>query len=71
MSVIQQMRSGRDNDPRFGSRMRGEGLFADLIANRFDIACRRLGLNRERTAMDTARFKPPRTAEQRAQLDLF
>jgi len=71
MSVIQQMRSGRDNDPRFGSRMRGEGLFADLIANRFDIACRRLGLNRERTAMDTSRFKPPRTDQQRAQLDLF
>jgi DNA repair photolyase len=71
MSVIQQMRGGRDNDPQFGSRMRGQGLFADLIARRFDIACRRLGLNRERTAMDTSRFKPPSTEAQRAQLTLF
>jgi hypothetical protein len=65
------MRGGRDNDPQFGSRMRGEGIFADLIARRFDIACRRLGLNRERTFMDTSRFKPPRTEAQRAQLTLF
>jgi DNA repair photolyase len=71
MSVIQQMRGGRDNDPQFGSRMRGEGLFADLISRRFDIACQRLGLNRERTPMDTSRFKPPRTEAERAQLTLF
>jgi len=71
MSVIQQMRGGRDNDPQFGSRMRGQGLFADLISRRFDIACQRLGLNRERAPMDTSRFKPPRTEAQRAQLTLF
>jgi DNA repair photolyase len=71
MSVIQQMRGGRDNDPQFGSRMRGEGLFAELIARRFDIACQRLGLNRERMPMDTSRFRPPRTEVQRAQLTLF
>jgi DNA repair photolyase len=71
MSVIQQMRGGRDNDPQFGSRMRGQGLFADLISRRFDIACRRLGLNRERAPMDTSRFKPPRSEAQRAQLTLF
>jgi DNA repair photolyase len=71
MSVIQQMRGGRDNDPQFGSRMRGQGLFADLISRRFDIACQRLGLNRERAPMDTSRFRPPRTESQRAQLALF
>jgi DNA repair photolyase len=71
MSVIQQMRGGRDNDPQFGSRMRGEGIFADLISRRFDIACQRLGLNRERAPMDTSRFRPPRTEGQRAQLALF
>ena len=37
MSMIQQMRGGRDNDPQFGSRMRGQGLFADLISRRFDV----------------------------------
>ncbi len=71
MSVIQQMRGGRDNDPQFGSRMRGEGIFADLISRRFDIACQRLGLNRERAPMDNSRFRPPRTEAQRAQLALF
>jgi len=43
MSLVQQMRGGRDNDPRFGVRMRGEGVFADLIARRFAVATRRLG----------------------------
>jgi DNA repair photolyase len=71
MSMIQQMRGGRDNDPQFGSRMRGQGLFADLISRRFDVACQRLGLNRERAPMDTSRFTPPRTEAQRAQLTLF
>src|SRR6202165_5237413 len=71
MSVIQQMRGGRDNDPQFGSPTRREGLFADLISRRFDIACRRLGLNRERAPMDASHFKPPRTEAQRAQLALF
>jgi DNA repair photolyase len=71
MSVIQQMRGGRDNDPQFGSRMRGEGIFADLISRRFDIACQRLGLNRDRVPMDTSRFRPPRSESQRAQLALF
>jgi DNA repair photolyase len=71
MSVIQQMRGGRDNDPQFGSRMRGEGIFADLISRRFDIACQRLGLNRERAPMDISLFRPPRTEAQRAQLALF
>ena len=71
MSMIQQMRGGRDNDPQFGSRMRGQGLFADLISRRFDVACQRLGLNRERVPMDTSRFTPPRTDVQRAQLTLF
>jgi hypothetical protein len=71
MSMIQQMRGGRDNDPQFGSRMRGQGLFADLISRRFDVACQRLGLNRERAPMDTSRFQPPRSEAQRAQLTLF
>ena len=71
MSMIQQMRGGRDNDPQFGSRMRGQGLFADLISRRFDVACQRLGLNRERAPMDTSRFRPPCTEAQRAQLTLF
>ena len=39
------MRSGRENDSSFGTRMSGVGNFAGLIEKRFDIACRRFNLN--------------------------
>jgi DNA repair photolyase len=68
MSLVQQIRGGRDNDPNFGSRMRGTGLFAELIARRFELACKRLNLNPERTPLDTTRFRPRRAS---AQLSLF
>jgi DNA repair photolyase len=72
MSLVAQVRGGRANDPEFGSRMRGEGLFADLIARRFAIACKRLGLNEDRTLhLDTTRFRPPRPVLPNPQLALF
>ena len=43
MSLVQQMRGGKDYDSTFGSRMRGQGPFADLIAMRFAKTCKRLG----------------------------
>ncbi len=45
---IRSMRSGRLNDPDFGTRMRGEGIFAEHIARLFDISCRRAGIERGR-----------------------
>lgn len=59
MSVLRQMRGGRDYDSRFGHRMRGEGVFADLYARRFRLAAARLGLDRARTALRCDRFVPP------------
>lgn len=60
MSVIRDMRGGRDNDPRFGTRMRGTGPFAELLRNRFRIACRRLNLNASsRGPLSVAHFRPP------------
>jgi DNA repair photolyase len=60
MSLIQQARGGRDNDPRFGARMRGEGPWAAMLRARFLLACRRLGLNSARAAeLDTRAFRPP------------
>src|SRR5712691_2038833 len=69
ISIVRQMRGGRDNDPRFGSRMTGTGLFAELIEKRFDIACRRFGLNghgagRKPPSLDCSRFRPPSAAGQ-------
>jgi DNA repair photolyase len=64
MSIIHQLRGGRDNDPRFGTRMTGTGMYAELIAKRFDIACRKYHLNdhgagRRRAELDCSLFKPP------------
>ncbi len=69
ISIVRQMRGGRDNDPRFGERMRGTGNFAELIAKRFAIACKRLGLNghgggRRPPELDCTRFVPPSPAGQ-------
>ncbi len=69
ISIVRQMRGGRDNDPRFGSRMTGTGLFAELIEKRFEIACRRFGLNghgagRKPPSLDCSRFRPPSAAGQ-------
>lgn len=59
MSVIRQMRDGKDNDPRFGQRQQGTGVFAHLLAQRFTIACRRLGLDQGLRPLDDKRFHPP------------
>jgi DNA repair photolyase len=60
MSLIRDMRGGRDNDPRFGTRMRGTGPFAELLRNRFQLACRRHGLNASRRGeLNTTLFRAP------------
>jgi DNA repair photolyase len=56
---LRDLRGGRDNDPRFGWRMKGQGVFADLIRSRFEARLRRLGIGRERPALATDRFVPP------------
>ncbi len=61
LGLVRQMRGGRDNDPRFGTRMRGEGPFAELIRQRFAVATRKFGFARTRSlALDVAQFRPPR-----------
>ncbi|MDH1524162.1 MULTISPECIES: PA0069 family radical SAM protein [Achromobacter] len=56
---IEDLRNGRRNDPNFGSRMRGTGIWADLLRQRFAVATRKLGLNRTRLSLDCSRFAPP------------
>jgi len=66
MSLVRQMRGGRDYDAQWGARMRGEGPVADLIRHRFKLACRKLGLNAERHQLDLTRFRvPPKAGDQR------
>ncbi|WP_462380219.1 PA0069 family radical SAM protein [Pseudomonas sp. Marseille-QA0892] len=60
MSLIRQSRGGKNYDSQFGTRMRGQGQFADLLAQRFKLAKRRLGLDgREWSGLDCSRFAPP------------
>lgn len=60
MSIIQQSRGGRDYDASFGSRMVGRGVFADIIAKRFDFAYRKFGYSaRGDVALDTSSFVSP------------
>jgi DNA repair photolyase len=67
---MREMRGGRDSDPRFGSRMRGSGPWAELLKARFETACRRAGLPRqEGRPLDTRSFRPPRPKS--GQLDLW
>ena len=65
MSLVQQSRGGRDNDPRFGMRMRGLGPWAEMLRARFELSCRRLGLNAQRSPeLATDKFRPPRDSGQ-------
>jgi DNA repair photolyase len=59
MHMIQSLRSGRDNDPDFFGRMRGTGPWADMIRTRFQIGCRKYGLNGQRVSLRSDLFKPP------------
>ncbi|MCR4282208.1 MAG: PA0069 family radical SAM protein [Bauldia sp.] len=69
MSVIRSMRGGKDYDPTWGERMRGNGPYAWQIGRRFEMAARRLGLNRGKLRLRTDLFVPPRPETD--QLDLF
>jgi DNA repair photolyase len=68
MSLVNQMRGGKDYDSAFGTRMRGEGPFAQLLAQRFAKAHKRLGFGRL-PPLDMSQFVAPRKPS--PQGDLF
>jgi DNA repair photolyase len=71
MARVREMRGGKDYDPRFGSRMRGEGVWAQLLSQRFHKAAARCGLNRQRVELDLTQFRRPLPARADGQQDLF
>lgn len=83
MNRLRDMRGGKDYDARFGARMRGEGVWADLIRQRFEKAVARHGIGPRSgrfKALDASRFRRPlavpahatgRTENLSGQLDLF
>lgn len=74
MSLVKQSRGGKVYQSGFGKRMRGEGLFADMLVTRFKLACQRLGMNDERLHLNTALFEVPEawlTRKNDKQMGLF
>ncbi len=71
MSIVRQMRGGKDYDSSFGTRMRGTGPLAELLRSRFQIACRRLSLGTGRQQPpNTSLFRPPQARRSSPQLTL-
>jgi DNA repair photolyase len=69
MSLVRSMRGGKDYDSKWATRMTGTGPYARLIAQRFAIATRRLGLNQKHVPLDASKFRrPPQTGDQLALL---
>ena len=59
LNRIREMRGGRLNDPNFGSRMRGQGIFAEQMEKMFEVACRRVGFPRRKVELSAAAFRVP------------
>ncbi|MCE9521813.1 MAG: PA0069 family radical SAM protein [Alphaproteobacteria bacterium] len=68
MSLVRSMRGGKDYDAEWGKRMKGDGVYAELIAKRFKLACERLGLNKSWLPQRVDLFKPPPKAGDQMQL---
>jgi DNA repair photolyase len=68
MARIRDMRGGKDNDARFGSRFTGEGIWAELLQARLRRAVTKLGLRNERRPVQLALFTPPRKPSAQASL---
>ena len=70
LALVRETRHGKHYSSEWGERMRGDGAYADLIAQRFRLALKRLGLNpRDMTGLDSTQFRPPPKPGQ--QLSLF
>ncbi|WP_332308621.1 PA0069 family radical SAM protein [Luteibacter yeojuensis] len=69
ISLIQQMNGGKDYDSNFATRMRGQGIFADIIRKRVQVASRKAGLHRAwDTVLDTSKFVAPRVHSPQGEL---
>ncbi|MFY9570266.1 MAG: radical SAM protein, partial [Blastocatellia bacterium] len=59
LNRIREMRGGKLNDPNFGSRMRGEGVFSEQIKSMFTLACRKAGIEGRRPELSAESFRLP------------
>ena len=59
LSRIRDMRGGKLNDSKFGSRMRGEGAYSEQIKSMFKLACRKAGIEGNHVSLSTESFRRP------------
>jgi DNA repair photolyase len=59
LNRLREMRGGKLSDARFGSRMKGQGEWAELLRDVFESQCRRLGLRHKRQQLATNHFRRP------------
>ena len=59
MSIVRSVREGRDNDPGFFTRMKPQGVWADLFRTRFRLACKRAGIAQVKIDLDCSGFRRP------------
>ena len=66
MARVREMRGGRDYDADFSTRMKGSGVWAQLLGQRFEKTCARLGLNRDRMPLELGLFRPAALSAQQS-----
>jgi hypothetical protein len=59
MARVREMHGGRDYDANWGTRLQGQGIFAELMARRFKVAVKRLGYDQSPAPLRTDLFKVP------------
>ncbi|MEW6352751.1 MAG: PA0069 family radical SAM protein [Pseudomonadota bacterium] len=64
LSLLRQAHGGKEYDARPGARMSGSGAYADMLAQRWAAACKRLGFNEQHTELDVTQFRPPADHQQ-------
>ena len=69
MNLVRDMRNGKENDSRFGWRMRGQGPYAQMLEQRFELIVEKLGLNNRPPVLRRDLFEPPKSTS--SQLSLF
>ncbi|MBL0106977.1 MAG: hypothetical protein IPP52_06760 [Ignavibacteria bacterium] len=71
LNRIMELRGGKLYDSKFGTRLTGEGIWADTIKNLFESNCRKYGLNTEKSPMQLNLFKVPDNLKNNDQYDIF
>jgi DNA repair photolyase len=71
LKLVRETRGGKLYESGWGLRMRGRGVYAELLEKRFRQACKKTGLDRGEWALDETRFRHPAAKADPAQMNLF